>query len=234
MSALPAGYDDPALLRRVKGLMNLSFGLLGFGYGDMRLAAGNHPELDPYNGQYLSEIAKARGLGQFENYIDIAKKSGSTARLLIDKYSSPDLVATLMRHPASHFMTDAWIEPSGLQNPAALGCFPRFLERAREGVMPLEAVVRKMTGANADRAQLKGRGYLKAGGFADLVVLRPGVGEGPLVRGQGARGHPSECGSMGVRAVDKGLRVPLTKSGHGLESRLALRPPSVSLLSSLA
>jgi N-acyl-D-amino-acid deacylase len=161
MASLPAGYEDPKMLGRVKTLMGLSFSLLGFDYGDMRLAAGNHPEISPYDGLYLKEIAKARRMGQFENYMDIAKKSGGTARLLIDKYSSTALVAQLMRHPAAHFMTDAWIEPAGLQNPAAQGCFPRFLELSREGVIPLEEAVRKMSGANADRARLEERGYLK-------------------------------------------------------------------------
>ncbi|MBL8966320.1 MAG: amidohydrolase family protein [Spirochaetaceae bacterium] len=215
MAALPAGYDDPKLLRRVKTLMGISFALLGFDYGDMRLAAGNHPEIDPYNGLYLDEIARARGLGRFENYIDIAKKSGSTARLLIDKYSSPELVAELMRHPAAHFMTDAWIEPEGLQNPAALGCFPRFLERAREGVVSLEEAVRKMTGANADRAGLEGRGYLKAGMFADLVVFDAAT----VADGSPAKGAPAGIEAVYVNgrpAVAGGERIPGVRSGKVL------------------
>lgn len=215
MAALPEGYDNPRLLRRVKYLMRISFALLGFGFGDIRLAAGNHPELEPFNGLYFDQIAKARGLGPFENYIDIAKKSASTARLLIDQYSNPDLVATLMRHPASHFMTDAWIEPAGLQNPAALGCFPLFLERARQGVIPLELAVRKMTGANADRAGLKDRGYLKPGAHADIVVF-----DAASVRDRSANGEaPKGIAGVwvnGVQVIKDGDRLPATLSGKVL------------------
>lgn len=213
MASLPAGYDDPRMLRRAKILMGISFALLGFGFRDIRLAAGNHPELEAFNGLSFHEIAKVRGLGQFENYIDIAKKSGSTARLLIDKYSNPDIVAALMRHPASHFMTDAWVEPAGLQNPAALGCFPRFLERAREGVIPIETAVRKMTGMNADRARLNGRGYLKVGGYADIVVF-----DAASVKDRSADGKAPEgikgVWVNGVRAVKDGDRVTGTQSGR--------------------
>jgi N-acyl-D-amino-acid deacylase len=215
MARLPAGYDDPRLMRRVKYLMLISFALLGFGFSDIRLAAGNHPDLEPYNGLYFDEIAKARGLGQFENYIDIAKKSESTARLLIDKYSTPDLVATLMRHPAAHFITDAWIEPAGLQNPAALGGFPLFLERAREGVIPLEEAVRKMTGANADRAGLQGRGYIKAGASSDIVVFDAASVRDCSADGKAPKGI-SGVWVNGVRVVEDGARIQAASSGKVL------------------
>ncbi|MBU0926140.1 MAG: amidohydrolase family protein [Spirochaetes bacterium] len=222
MASLPEGYDDPRILRKVRLLMAASFALLGFGFGDMRLAAGNHPEISPYDGLYLSQIAKARGLGGFENYIDIARKSGGSARLLIDKYSSPELVAALMRHPASHFMTDSWIEPAGLQNPAALGCFPRFLERAREGVIPLEEAVRKMSGANADRARLEGRGYVKAGYYADLVVF-----DAAAVADRSGEGKPplgiESVWVNGTEAIRGSRRVPGARAGKVLRAAASMR-----------
>lgn len=215
MASLPAGYEDPKLLRRVKTLMKVSFALLGFDLGDMRLASGQHPEIEPFNGLYLDEIARRRGLGQFENYMDIAKKSEGNARVLIDKYSSPALVAQLMRHGAAHFMTDAWIEPAGLQNPAALGCFPRFLERSREGVLSLEETIRKMTGANADRAGLEGRGYLKAGMCADLVVLDLGRVRDRSGKGAAPEGI-DEVWVNGRPAVSRGRRSPAVRAGRVL------------------
>ncbi|MFA6506811.1 MAG: hypothetical protein WCT14_11955 [Treponemataceae bacterium] len=218
MASLPGGYDDPKLLGRVKFLMGVSFALLGFDFGDMRLAAGNHPEISPYDGLYLDEIAKARGMGKFENYIDIAKKSSGTARLLIDKYSSPALIAALMRHPAAHFMTDAWMESAGFQNPAALGCFPRFLERAREGVIPLEEAVRKMSGANADRAKLDGRGYLKAGAYADLVVFDPETVADRSGDGDGTPAGIEAVYVNGTEAVRQGKRVSGARTGKVLRA----------------
>lgn len=179
MAQVPEAYEDPKLLKRVRKLMNLSFRLLGFDFGDMKLAAANVPELERYNGLYLAEIAAQRGLSAFDNYIDIARRSDSTARLLIDKYSNPAIISRLMEHPAAHFMTDAWMEPSGMQNPAATGCFPGFIRKALdEGSLPLEECIRKMTGANAARAGLTERGVLQPGAWADITVFDPArIGE---------------------------------------------------------
>jgi N-acyl-D-amino-acid deacylase len=88
------------------------------------------------------------------------------------RYSTPEIVGELMRHPSSLFMTDAWVEPRGIQNPAAVGAFPRFLQRVREEkLISLEAAIHKMTGAAADRFGLAGRGVLKRGNAADVVVF---------------------------------------------------------------
>jgi len=69
-------------------------------------------------------------------------------------------------------MTDAWVEPDGVQNPAIYDCFPKFLRDALLGTgATVQETVRKMTGATADRFQLAQRGYLKPGYYADLTVF---------------------------------------------------------------
>jgi N-acyl-D-aspartate/D-glutamate deacylase len=79
-----------------------------------------------------------------------------------------------MRHPAAHFMTDAWVEPAGTQNPGAFGAFPGFLQAVREEkTIRLEEAVYKMTGANAERFGLNDRGLLKKGMAADITVFDP-------------------------------------------------------------
>ncbi len=174
MAEVPGAYTNEKLLKKTKLLMKISFALLGFNMADMQLASANHPELDRYNGMFLRDIARARGMTDFDNYIDIAKHSNSTARLLIYKYSNAHIVRELMRHRASHFMTDAWLEPSGLQNPAAFGCFPRFLQIAREtGNITIEDAVHRMTGRNAERMKIGDRGVLKKGLAADVTVFDP-------------------------------------------------------------
>ena len=68
-------------------------------------------------------------------------------------------------------MTDAWVEEKGLQNIAAFQTFPQFFLLAKRYGIPAETVVRKMTGATADRFQIPERGYLRPGYKADLTVL---------------------------------------------------------------
>jgi N-acyl-D-aspartate/D-glutamate deacylase len=69
-------------------------------------------------------------------------------------------------------MTDAIVAPEGVQNPAAFGNFPRFLQYARDySLISLEEAVHKMTGASAERFEIKGRGILKNGYAADITVF---------------------------------------------------------------
>ena len=78
-----------------------------------------------------------------------------------------------MEDELSVFMTDAWVEEKGLQNIAAYQTFPQFFLLAQRYGIPVEKIVRKMTGATVDRFGITGRGYLKPGYKADLTILDP-------------------------------------------------------------
>src|SRR5438477_12993772 len=58
-------------------------------------------------------------------------------------------------------------------HPRAMGSVPRFLGHyvRREHLMPLEAAIRKITSLPAQREHLEGRGLLKPGYFADIVIF---------------------------------------------------------------
>ena len=59
-----------------------------------------------------------------------------------------------------------------MQNPAAFGNFPRFLQYAREfGLLGLEEVIHKMTGAAAERFSINDRGVLRKNYAADITVF---------------------------------------------------------------
>lgn len=172
MAEVPGAYTDKKLLRKARILMSISFTLLGFNASDMQIAAMNNTELEKYNGMFVSDIASARKVSDFEAYITLANKSNSSARMLLHKYSNHEIILELMRHRASHFMTDAWVEPAGLQNPGAFASFPRFLQLARDtGVISLEEAVHKMTGKNASRAAINDRGLIAKKMAADITVF---------------------------------------------------------------
>ena len=96
-------------------------------------------------------------------------------------YSTPEIVSELSKDEKCLYMTDAWVEDYGVQNPAIYDCFPKFLKFSLCGTgdtMP--NTIRKMTGAVADRFSLKNRGYIKPGYYADITIfneskLRNGV-----------------------------------------------------------
>jgi N-acyl-D-amino-acid deacylase len=172
LARAPEVYDDPAALRSIKLQFSFIVNVLGFGFDDIQITYAGEDELNQYNGMFLSEIASARGMDNFTNFFDITKRSNGLARVLNHRYSNPEIVEALMRHPASLFMTDADVAETGVQNPASFGCFPRFLEWARDkSLITLEETVRKMTGATAERFGITDRGFLKKGLAADVTVF---------------------------------------------------------------
>ena len=172
MAKAPASYTDKTLLFKVRLLAALSFRLLGFGFKDIQIASAMHEPFNKFNGMFLSDIAKERQVNPFENYMDFIRQSNGTARVLMHGYTSPKIVDELIKHRASLFMTDAWAEPDGLQNPAAYGCFPKFLETARDKrLLSQEQVIHKMTGASARRFNITDRGILEKGKAADITIF---------------------------------------------------------------
>ncbi len=172
LESVPAAYQDKRKLRRLRTELTLMTKLLGFGFENIMITNAMHPELDKYNGMYLDEIAKERGMSQFENVIDIAMRTNGQANVLNNGYSSTENVLEMMRHPQSLFMTDATVVADGVQNPGAFGNFPLFLQYARDyGHLSIEEAVHKMTGASAAKFGLEGRGLLKDGYAADIAVF---------------------------------------------------------------
>ncbi len=172
LAQAPAAYSDKNMLKKLKSEFGLAQRFLGFGVNDIQITYANNPELNEFNGMFLSEIAKKRGMDWFDATMDIARKTNVSAAVLNHRYSDLSVVENLMRHPASLFMTDALPEEHGVQNPAAYGNFPRFFQLAREKkIISLEEAVFKMTGATAQRYKVKDRGFLKDGLAADITVI---------------------------------------------------------------
>ena len=146
---------------------------LGFNFGDVQIAwAGEN--LKDICGMRISEIAKQWKMSELDTYLRIVEASEGKGRVNMYQYYSEEIIRKLMCHEPSLFMTDAWIEANGVQNASAYGCFPKFLALSRETqAISMEATVRKMTGAVADRFGIPNRGYIKKGSAADIVVFDP-------------------------------------------------------------
>ncbi len=172
LARVPGAYGNRGLLLRLQAEMTGMKSVLGIDFGDIVIADAVHPKFARYNGQTIEIIARRMGKSPFRAFIRLAAASRGQARVLMFKYSTAQIVRTLMRHPAAHFMTDAWVEPVGTQNPSAFGAFPGFLQTVRdEKTISLEEAVHKMTGANAARFGLQDRGRIQEGLAADIVVF---------------------------------------------------------------
>lgn len=172
MAKVPKAYGNKADLKRLQLELGIIKGLLGFGYEDIQIAYIDHPELKKFNGRFIADIACELNLSMFDTFMLFVKSSNGKARVMQYRYANQHIIERLMKHPASIFMTDAWVERGGTQNPACYGCFPKFLQIAREKeVLSLEETVYKMTKAAADRFEITDRGELKKGNAADITVF---------------------------------------------------------------
>ena len=135
-------------------------------------------EWDPsLEGQSLADIATARGLEPtFSNAADLVMEiiERGGARAIYHAMTETD-VERIMRHPVTAIGSDGGVSVlgEGVPHPREYGTFARVLGRyVRErGVLTLEDAVRKMSSATAQRLGLVNRGLLRAGYFADIVIL---------------------------------------------------------------
>jgi N-acyl-D-amino-acid deacylase len=212
---VPGIFSDKKEVMKLKLLMGVSFGLIGFGYADIQILDMRVPELEEYNGMFLPEIARKRGMSDFHNYIDLVARTNSSAVVLMHNYTSPENLDMLIRHKASMFMTDAWMEPGEWQNPAVFGSLPRLLQRIREKkLLPLEEAIYKASYAPARRVGMEERGALLPGYAADITVL-DWEHVGFDCDGACRDGQPS-----GIRHVFVNGN-PLVRDGHLLEAKNA-------------
>ena len=144
--------------------------VLGIDWDDMVVAyiSDDHPE---YEGKTIPQCAAEEGLDNLDMYLKLVDLSNRAGSIYLGKYYNADIVRRLMNDELSVFMTDAWVEEKGLQNIAAFQTFPQFFLLAMKDGIPIQKVVRKMTGLTADRYQIPERGYLKPGYKADITVI---------------------------------------------------------------
>ncbi|MBR6668284.1 MAG: amidohydrolase family protein [Clostridia bacterium] len=176
---LPAWYQAMTPQERKKPLNRLKLSvlvyasslLLGFGFKDIQVAYIGKG-FEKYEGKTVHEIAKEEGLSDLNAYLMLCEKSEFKGRVNMGPYTTPEIISAFEHDPRCLYMTDAWVEDYGVQNPAIYDCFPKFLRDSLLGSGDtMENTIRRMTGATADRFQLRDRGYIRPGCHADLTVF---------------------------------------------------------------
>jgi N-acyl-D-amino-acid deacylase len=148
--------------------------LLGIDYKDITVAYINdEPRYKAFEGRNVAEIAKSEGRDCLDLYLELIDASKGSGKVYLDKYYNEELICRLMNDELSVFMTDAWVEPRGVQNGAAFQGYPKFLITARNNSIPWEKVINKMTWKTAQRFGFEQRGKLEAGFFADVTIFDP-------------------------------------------------------------
>jgi len=137
-------------------------------------------KLKPLTGKTLAEVAKMRGTDPVETMMDLVLEDRSRVGTVYFLMSEEN-IREQIRQPWVSFGSDAAsMAPEGPflksnPHPRAYGNFARLLGRyvREEKVITLAEAVRRLSGLPAANLGLEGRGLLKPGMFADVVVFDP-------------------------------------------------------------
>jgi len=176
---LPAWYQamtpeerkKPLVRAKLSVLVYASSLLLGFGFKDIEIAYIGEG-YEKYEGKSVHQIAKEEGMSDLAAYLMLCEKSNFQGRVNMGPYTTPEIISQFEKDPCCLYMTDAWVEDYGVQNPAIYDCFPKFLQDALLGKGDtLPKTIARMTGATAERFNLRERGFIRPGYYADLTAF---------------------------------------------------------------
>ncbi|MCZ6507035.1 MAG: D-aminoacylase [Acidobacteria bacterium] len=134
-----------------------------------------------YVGLTIAEIADLRGSDAVTTYIELIAEAqelhaetGERGESIVATSMTEEDVAKLIAWPHSNICSDGELDG---RHPRGYGTFPRVLGRyVRElGAIGLEEAIHKMTALSAGHMGLRDRGVLRAGAYADLVLLDANV-----------------------------------------------------------
>jgi len=229
-AALPYWYIDlrqkgrvPSWAHRLAGAeLRLGFSLLGFSFGDFQVMDAG-PESTEYEGMRVSDLARRWGISEFDAFIRLSEKTPGGAVVLIHRYSGEpgdeQVLESVLGHDLCLFETDAMTRYRGFPNPAAIGCFPKILQRfvREKQLFGIENAIHRMTAASAARFRLADRGILAPGKSADITVFnpatiseRPGAGVMPAGKPEGVR----HVFINGAHVVENGRYIDRRRAGQ--------------------
>ena len=136
--------------------------------------------LKPLTGKTLAEVAQMRGHHPWNTVLDLMLEDRTRVGVVFFLMSE-DNVRKQLKLPWVSFGSDAAsMAPEGVflkssTHPRAYGNFARWLGKyvREEKLVPLPEAIRRMTGLPATTLGLQGRGLLKPGMYADVVVFDP-------------------------------------------------------------
>jgi N-acyl-D-amino-acid deacylase len=177
--------QDPAARTRVAEAMETPTDewenlYLAAGADNVLLTGFRKDSLRSLIGQTLAEVAEARGMTPAETAMDLVVEDSSRVDVVYFLMSEEN-VRRQIALPWMTFGSDAgsmategvFLESN--THPRAYGNFARLLGKyvREEQVIPLEEAVHRLTALSAERLNIRQRGRLELGYFADLAIFDP-------------------------------------------------------------
>jgi len=125
-------------------------------------------------GRTLAEIAGDRGCDEVTAALALMSESALDVTMVLH-YASDAAVRAVAKHPLMLVGSDGIF--GARPHPRVYGTAPRFLGRfaIRDGLIPVEEAMARLTARAADRLGLTDRGRIAPGKRADLVLLDPAL-----------------------------------------------------------
>ncbi len=138
--------------------------------------------LKPFEGKTVEQIARMQNKDPLDALMDLVIADHDNTGAIYFVISEDDMQLA-MRQPWVSVGTDyGEVSPTGplsegKAHPRAYGSFARILGKyvREQHVLRLEDAIRKFSSLPAQRVQLKNRGLLRPGYFADITIFNPGT-----------------------------------------------------------
>ncbi|HET8922665.1 MAG TPA: D-aminoacylase [Candidatus Acidoferrum sp.] len=137
-------------------------------------------KLLPLQGKTLAEIAKLWNKDPMDALFDLLIADNAFPSVAVFGMSEPDVSLALQQPWVSVDNDSSGASPEGILgrehgHPRGYGTFPRILRKyvREEHKLTLEDAIRKFSALPAQRLRLEGRGVLRAGMWADVVIFDP-------------------------------------------------------------
>jgi N-acyl-D-amino-acid deacylase len=149
------------------------------GWNRIVLLNAQNKENARFEGKSIAQIAKEWRKDPADAAFDIVAQGSGRTLALYHMMSEQD-IATALKFPWISIGSDAAAAPKpgetdalGLRHPRSYGNFPRLIAYyvRTKRVLTLEEAIRKMTSWPATRMRLNGRGLIKEGCWADVVIF---------------------------------------------------------------
>jgi len=137
-------------------------------------------------GKSLKEFSDNRKLEVREGFLALMELTDFQAVIFYKNISILG-VKEAMKHSQAIISSNSAAFPDNfkvLKPDRALKTFPKFLEMAEKGLLPIEEAVKKITYLPAKILGLKNRGVIKDGNFADLTIFKDGKINTVIVNGK--------------------------------------------------
>jgi N-acyl-D-amino-acid deacylase len=180
------GGTDRALARlsnpflREKMIFDIEHGLPGWdnfvefaGLDRIYVASVQTPANEDAVGLSLMELGKLRGKETYQATFDLLEQEENAVGM-VDFYGSESNVKQFMQLPEMNVCTDGILCP-GKPHPRLYSAFPRILGKyvREEKTLTLEEAVYKMTQKPAAIFNIRKRGKIAVGNFADFTIFDP-------------------------------------------------------------